>query len=116
MEELAEINFIAAMEGQEAERAMAKIVSFMPKMSKLNIQMRTQYKDNFKKNASHSWQGFTKYNFMPLEVLAIIEHIQKRIGRVLSDTEIQEGALKDLINEEDYDIVKVVSTYPITQS
>ena len=27
MEELAEINFIAAMEGQEAERSMAKIVS-----------------------------------------------------------------------------------------
>ena len=49
MEELTEINFIAAMEGQEAERAMAKIVSFMPEMSKLNVQMRTQYKDNLKK-------------------------------------------------------------------
>ena len=38
MEQLAEINFIAAIEGQDAERAMAKIVSIA--FSFLNVPIR----------------------------------------------------------------------------
>ena len=44
-------------------------------------------------------------------MLAIIEHVQKRLKKTFSDEEIQSGILKDLITEEDYDIIKVVSTY-----
>ena len=54
-----------------------------------------------------------KFNYTPLEVLAIIEHVQKCLKRTFSDEEIQNGILRDLIIEEDYDIIKVVSTYHI---
>ena len=35
MEQLAEINFLAAIEGQEAERAMARIVSILQSLTQL---------------------------------------------------------------------------------
>ena len=65
-------------------------------------------------NCKISIQGFTKFNYTPLEVLAIIEHIQKRLKRTFTDKEIQDGILKDLITDEDYDIIKVVSTYQVS--
>ena len=60
-------------------------------------------------------QGFTKFNYTPLEVLAIIEHMQKHLNRVFSDEEIQSGILKNLLTEDDYHIVKVVNTHFTTQ-
>ena len=56
-------------------------------------------------------QGFTKFHFTPLEVLAVIQHIEKRLDRTFSPEEIENGVLKDLITEEDYNMVKVVSTH-----
>ena len=56
-------------------------------------------------------QGFTKFNYIPLEVLAIIEHMQKHLNRVFSDEEIQSGILQDLLTEDDYDIVNVVNIH-----
>ena len=48
---------------------------------------------------------------MPLETLAIIEHVQHRLDRTFTPAEIEASILKDLITDEDYDIIKVVSTY-----
>ena len=48
---------------------------------------------------------------MPLEVLAIIEHVQKQLGKEFSPAKIKNGVLKDLITEADYDIITVVCTY-----
>ena len=48
---------------------------------------------------------------MPLETLAIIKHVQCRLNRTFTPAEIEAGILKDLITDEDYDIIKVVSTY-----
>ena len=41
----------------------------------------------------------------------MIEHVQKHLKHEFTLEEIEAGALKDLITEEDYDIIKVVSTY-----
>ena len=57
------------------------------------------------------FKGFSKYHFTPMEVLAIIQHVEKCTGRNLSTEDIESGVLKDLLIKEDYDIVKVVSTY-----
>ena len=65
---------------------------------------------NFKQSIS-MLQGFTKFCFTPLETLAIIQHIQKRVGRIFTKQEIEDGILKEYITDEDYDITKVVSTY-----
>ena len=51
-----------------------------------------------------------------MEVLAIIEHIQKCLKRTVTDDEIQNGILRDLLTKEDYDIVKVVSTYLLSSN
>ena len=54
-------------------------------------------------------QGFTKFHFTPLEVLAVIEGIQLRLKRTFSAEEIESGILEDLIIESDYDVLRVVS-------
>ena len=66
---------------------------------------------SFHSQSNFFQQGFTKFNYTPLEVLAIIEHVQKHLNRVFSDEEIQSGILKDLLTEDDYDIVNVVNTH-----
>ena len=43
-----------------------------------------------------------------MEVLAVIESVQKRVGRKFSPEEIETGVLKDLITDADYDIIRVV--------
>ena len=48
---------------------------------------------------------------MPLEVLAIIEGIQKRLDRKFTTEEIEQGVLKDVIIDDDYDLVRVVGLY-----
>ena len=54
-------------------------------------------------------QGFSKFHFTPLEVLAVIEGVQKRIGRTFTREQIESGILKDIITDEDYDVIRVVS-------
>ena len=43
-----------------------------------------------------------------MEVLAVIDSIQKRVGHKFSPEEIESGILKDLITDMDYDIIRVV--------
>ena len=54
-------------------------------------------------------QGFTQLHFTPLEVLAIIEGIQRRVGKTFSREEIESGILEKIIIEEDYNIECIVS-------
>ena len=56
-------------------------------------------------------QGFTQLHFTPLEVLAIIEGVQKRLDRKFTTEEIEQGVLKDVIIDDDYNLVRVVSLY-----
>ena len=56
-------------------------------------------------------QGFTQLHFTPLEVLAIVEGVQKRLGKKFTAEEIEQGVLKDVIIDDDYDLVRVVSLY-----
>ena len=44
-----------------------------------------------------------------LEVLAVIEGVQKCLKRTFTCDEIESGILKDLVTDEDYDLVRVVS-------
>ena len=46
-----------------------------------------------------------------MEVLAVIESIQKQVGRKFSPEEIETGILKDLITDADYDIIRVVRIF-----
>ena len=46
-----------------------------------------------------------------MEVLAVIESIQKRVGRKFSPEEIETGILKDLITDADYDIIQMVRIF-----
>ena len=46
---------------------------------------------------------------MPLEVLVVIEGVQKCLKRTFTLEEIENGILKDLIIEEDYDLIRVVT-------
>ena len=46
---------------------------------------------------------------MPLEVLVVIEGIQKHLNQTFMPEEIENGILKDLIVEEDYDLICVVT-------
>ena len=55
-------------------------------------------------------QGFTQLHFTPLEVLAIIEGVQKRLGKKFTAEQIEQGVLKDILVDEDYDLIRVVST------
>ena len=48
---------------------------------------------------------------MPLKVLAIIEGVQKRLGKKFTAEEIKQGILKDVLTDDDYDLVWVVSLY-----
>ena len=48
-------------------------------------------------------------HFTPLETLAIIEGIQKRVGRTFPREEIESGVLEDIIVKEDYNLDRVVS-------
>ena len=48
---------------------------------------------------------------MPLEVLTIIEGVQKRLDQKFTTEEIEQGVLKDVIIDDDYDLVQVVSLY-----
>ena len=50
-----------------------------------------------------------KFHFTPLEVLAVIEGIQLRLKRTFTAEEIESGVLKGLIEESDYDVLRVVS-------
>ena len=54
-------------------------------------------------------QGFSKFHFTPLEVLAVIEGVQKRTGKTFTREQIESGVLKDIITDEDYDLIRVVS-------
>ena len=54
-------------------------------------------------------QGFTKFHFTPLEVLAVIEGIQLCLKLIFSPEEIESGILEDLIIESDYDMLRVVN-------
>ena len=56
-------------------------------------------------------QGFTQLHFTPLEVLTIIEGVQKRLAKKFTAEEIAQGVLKDVIIDDDYDLVRVVSLY-----
>ena len=60
-------------------------------------------------NIPNKFQGFPKYHFTPLEVLVVIEGIQKCLDRQFTPEEIENGILKDLIVEEDYDLIRVVT-------
>ena len=55
------------------------------------------------------FQGFSKFHFTPLEVLAVIEGVQKRTGKTFTREQIESGVLKDIITDEDYDLICVVS-------
>ena len=46
-----------------------------------------------------------------MEVLALIESVQKQVGRKFSPEEIETGILKDLITDMDYDIIRVVRNF-----
>ena len=46
-----------------------------------------------------------------MEVLAVIESIQKRVGCKFSPEEIETGILKVLITDADYDIIRVVRIF-----
>ena len=39
----------------------------------------------------------------------MIEGVQKRIGKTFTRDQIESGILKDVISDEDYDIIRVVS-------
>ena len=54
-------------------------------------------------------QGFTEFHYTPLEVLAIIEGVQLRTGRQFTPEEIEGGVLEDILTEDDYDVLRVVS-------
>ena len=54
-------------------------------------------------------QGFTQLHFTPLEVLAIIEGVQKRLDKKFMAEEIERGVLKDVLIDDDYDLARVVS-------
>ena len=54
-------------------------------------------------------QGFSKFHFTPLKVLAVIEGVQKRTGKTFTREQIESGILKDIITNEDYDVIRVVS-------
>ena len=48
---------------------------------------------------------------MPLEVLAILEGVQKRLQCTFSAEEIESGILEGLLIESDYDVIRVVSIH-----
>ena len=107
MEELAGINFLCVMEGQDYERALSKIVSeYLIFSLSLKIDL---FLKKLLSNVLNKFQGFSKYHFTPLEVLIVIEGIQKRLDRQFTLEEIENGILKDLIIEEDYDLIRVVT-------
>ena len=56
-------------------------------------------------------QGFLSFHFTPFEVLLEIEQCEKRLNHKFSPEEIENGCLKDVLIEVDYDILKAVSTY-----
>ena len=47
-----------------------------------------------------------------MEVLAIIEGVQKRLDKKFTAEEIERGVLKDVLIDDDYDLARVVS-FPI---
>ena len=44
-----------------------------------------------------------------METLAIIEGVQKRVGKTFSREEIESGVLENILVEEDYNLDRVVS-------
>ena len=46
-------------------------------------------------------------------MLAIIEGVQKRLGKKFTAEEIEQGILKDVLTDDDYDLARVVSLYLI---
>ena len=111
MEELSDINFLAVIEGRDYEHSLKKIVSisiFHPVLFVLEAVYR-ETGDHQLDPLNFDPQGFTKFHFTPLEVLAVIEGIQLRLNRVFSAEEIESGILEDLIIESDYDVLRVVS-------
>ena len=112
MDDLSDINFLAVIEGQDYEKSLQKIVSrflsyqrsplkhyFPSKQTRLSVSSKL------------CTQGFTQLHFMPLKVLAIIEGVQKRLGKKFTAEEIEQGILKDVLTDDDYDLVRVVSLY-----
>ena len=54
-------------------------------------------------------QGFTQLHFTPLETLAIIEGVQKHVGKTFSKEQIESGVLEEILIEEDYNLGRIVS-------
>ena len=107
MEELQDINFLATIEGQDYEESLRKIVSiFYSFHSKLNF---TQQGLRSFDQCLFPSQGFTQLHFTPLETLAIIEGVQKRVGKMFYREEIESGILEEILIEEDYNLDCVVS-------
>ena len=48
---------------------------------------------------------------MPLEVLAILEGVQKCLQHTFLAEEIESGILEGLLIETDYDVIRVVSIH-----
>ena len=44
-------------------------------------------------------------------MLAVIEGVQKRLGKKFTMEEIKQGMLKDVLIDDDYDLARVVSVY-----
>ena len=110
MEDLNEINFQCIIEGQNYEESLKKIVSV------LVLFLLWVSKDLFltKINEWYFYQGFSKFHYTPMEVLAVIESIQKRVKHKFSPEEIESEILKDLNTEADYDIIRVVGVIPLS--
>ena len=110
MEDLNDINFLAVIEGRDYEHSLKKIVSILSFVHFHVFHSYLQGNEGISTNSRiFGSQGFTKFHFTPLEVLAVIEGIQLRLKRVFSAEEIESGILEDLIIESDYDVLHVVS-------
>ena len=78
MDDLSDINFLAMIEGQDYEKSLQKIVSRFHSYQRSHLNtIFYQNKVKLRLNSKFCTQGFTQLHFMPLEVLAIIEGVQK---------------------------------------
>ena len=78
MEQLAEINFIAAIEGQDAERAMAKIVSIA--FPFLDVPIRIQMLTLNFTNLTRLWMLIVAFNYLHIRAsLDLTSHRSRRL-------------------------------------
>ena len=56
-----------------------------------------------------NFQGLHPVSLHVLEVLAILEGVQKHLQRMFSAEEIKSGILEGLLIKSDYDVIRVVS-------